>query len=302
MAKEYRQNTNYNDIIQDSGQNEENTTNNSGNTGLPFGLCKKYGIEVPADATPRDAWNLLEGKTGITPNNFYKKLANPQNKFSDSTTEQINELKSKNVYYNQVKKLSHRLSQNEIINKIGGEDRTSGSCVSLAFAYCANIGGYDVIDFRGGESTDFFADYRNIREIQRLDGVKSQEYEVISEAKETAQILIKLDYDKEYMLTAGKHSAIVKRCKDGLQYLELQQNGKNNGWQSFYKYGSIIETLKQRFKCLKNPRTYKMSDGRVFRFKQKISLIEVDTLTKNQEFLELMGYINTSNNEQKKGD
>lgn len=37
-----------------------------GNTGLPFGLCAKYGIRLPSNATPRDAWNALEGK-GVYP-------------------------------------------------------------------------------------------------------------------------------------------------------------------------------------------------------------------------------------------
>lgn len=36
------------------------------NTGLPFGLCKKYGISLPNKATPRDAWNALKGK-GVYP-------------------------------------------------------------------------------------------------------------------------------------------------------------------------------------------------------------------------------------------
>ena len=44
-----------------------------GNTKLPFGLCKKYGIEIGADWTPKDAWDALAGK-GITPSGIYKKL------------------------------------------------------------------------------------------------------------------------------------------------------------------------------------------------------------------------------------
>lgn len=39
---------------------------NHGNTGLPFGLCEKYGIAVPKNAMPRQAWNLLK-KYGIVP-------------------------------------------------------------------------------------------------------------------------------------------------------------------------------------------------------------------------------------------
>ena len=41
-------------------------TGGSGNLGLPFGLCAKYGIALPRNATPRDAWNALK-KRGINP-------------------------------------------------------------------------------------------------------------------------------------------------------------------------------------------------------------------------------------------
>ncbi len=30
------------------------------NNRLPFGLCKKYGIDLPDDATPKDAWDALK--------------------------------------------------------------------------------------------------------------------------------------------------------------------------------------------------------------------------------------------------
>ena len=44
-----------------------------GNTRLPYGLCKKYGIEVPPGTTPREAWDLLKGK-GVSPEEEYRKL------------------------------------------------------------------------------------------------------------------------------------------------------------------------------------------------------------------------------------
>ena len=47
---------------------------NGGNTGLPFGLCAKYGIKLPDGATPRDAWEALKEKTGKSPDDFYKEL------------------------------------------------------------------------------------------------------------------------------------------------------------------------------------------------------------------------------------
>ncbi len=44
-----------------------------GNTRLPFGLCQRYGIDLPGGATPHDAWEALAGK-GITPEDAYKTL------------------------------------------------------------------------------------------------------------------------------------------------------------------------------------------------------------------------------------
>lgn len=61
---EYRQNSYGNNPTDENG--EETKEVNHGNTGLPFGLCAKYGIGLPKNATPRDAWNALAGK-GIYP-------------------------------------------------------------------------------------------------------------------------------------------------------------------------------------------------------------------------------------------
>lgn len=72
---EYRQNASSNEII-----DEENGTTQKkagGNMGLPFGLCKKYGISLPENATPREAWDALEKKTGLTPEQIYPMLGKP---------------------------------------------------------------------------------------------------------------------------------------------------------------------------------------------------------------------------------
>ena len=44
-----------------------------GNTRLPFGLCKRFGIDIDPSWTPRDAWDALAGK-GITPDGAYGRL------------------------------------------------------------------------------------------------------------------------------------------------------------------------------------------------------------------------------------
>jgi len=61
-------------------ESEENNNNNPkppsgghGNTRLPFGLCKRYGIEIQDSWTPRDAWDALAGK-GITAEGAYRRL------------------------------------------------------------------------------------------------------------------------------------------------------------------------------------------------------------------------------------
>ncbi len=45
--------------------------NNDASQRLAFGLCKKYGIELPKGATPADAWNALKEKTGKEAGDFY---------------------------------------------------------------------------------------------------------------------------------------------------------------------------------------------------------------------------------------
>lgn len=46
------------------------------NPRLPFGLCKREGIELPKDAEPADAWNALKEKTGKTQEDYYESLKN----------------------------------------------------------------------------------------------------------------------------------------------------------------------------------------------------------------------------------
>ena len=41
---------------------------------LPFGLCKRYGIMLPKNATPRQAWDALRRGTGQTPKDVFAGL------------------------------------------------------------------------------------------------------------------------------------------------------------------------------------------------------------------------------------
>ena len=60
------------DVAPDNGGEENQDEDdgkggNHGNTGLPYGLCKKYGIDLPEHATPRMAWNALKERKGVFP-------------------------------------------------------------------------------------------------------------------------------------------------------------------------------------------------------------------------------------------
>lgn len=44
------------------------------NNRIAYGLCKEYGIDLPKDATPSDAWKALEDK-GITQDEAFQKAA-----------------------------------------------------------------------------------------------------------------------------------------------------------------------------------------------------------------------------------
>lgn len=212
----------------------------------------------------------------------------------------INERTGGAIVHKKVELLKKKLTDAEIIEKIGGGDLTKGSCSSLAFAYTGNKNGLDVTDFRGGQSQEFFATNGHIENIVNLDGVKSQIIKVKKEAFETAKIIKELPLDKEYYLSVGKHAAIIKNTDKGVMYLELQSS-KENGWKYFAVNGrTTSETLIKRFGARKTEDKMKIA-GKTVTFEKSVVLAEVDSFKDNDEFREILGYINTASDKQKKG-
>lgn len=216
-----------------------------------------------------------------------------------------------NIKHKEVINLAKPLTEKEIITKLAGGDMTDGSCSSLAYAYIGNICGYDVTDFRGGDSQKCFASFYNNEYILKLKGVKTASYKVKKEASDTAKLLKELDFEhgKEYRLSCGKHAAIIRNSEKGYEYLELQSN-KINGWKPFEyteKYidyrgnekeikHSMETTLYERFGCRK---TVDKMQGHIF--EKDVLLTEVESFKGNEDFKELLGYINTASDQQKKG-
>ena len=173
----------------------------------------------------------------------------------------------------------------DFVNDVGGGDLTKGSCASLSFCYAANNAGYDIRDFRGGSSRIFFSAGNRFRTMAELSGVTSLSEDSKTPIKTAVNLLKQIPMDTKYILGIGKHAAVVEHTEEGYRYLELQAP-KGNGW-----YKLTAEALRQRFGATKTSKNGDMID-----------LIEVDSLSKNKYFLQLMEFINTDESSQQKGE
>lgn len=202
---------------------------------------------------------------------------------------------TENVEHRAVQALPKQLTSDEIIERLAGGDMTQGSCSSLAFAYIGNKNGLDVLDFRDGGSRRVFSMNKNIMKMLELPGVEGSITKVKKEVQGTIDVLKNLELNKEYYLATGKHAAIVRKLDTGYQYLELQSKYQN-GWMPFERYGSMETTLNKRFGCRK---TVDKSFGYVW--ERTVILMDVDSFKDNEEFEQLLGYINTAVDKQRKG-
>lgn len=191
---------------------------------------------------------------------------------------------------NEIKWNKKAKSTDDIISTLGGADKTKGSCSSLAFAFIGNRAGGEILDFRGGASQWFFSSYGHIKQVLDFKGVVGEKMKHTNDFLKAREMLKNVVKGKEYYFTAGKHAAIVRRTDAGLEYLELQ-SGTNNGFHPL-----TGEVLKNRFGCVK----------RHTLMRQKIEteevLIDADSLKNNDEFREMLCYINTDKAFQMKGE
>lgn len=221
---------------------------------------------------------------------------------SDEVQKVIDKLNSKGIEYKDVQKYAEIPSETDIIEAISGGDRTEGSCASVALAYAGQKQGLNVLDFRDGASRDWFSGKLNKVEMFKSLGVDSiTEMGAKSNLTNGKNILSRLELDKQYYLSVGRHAAIVRKVErdiidwdtleitgkqEVLQYLELQQ-GSGNGWKNFAK--DVRDTLKQRFGCSSSSMRY-----------QAAYATDISQL-KGTDFETILGYINTAIDAQVKG-
>lgn len=192
------------------------------------------------------------------------------------------------VKYNAVENHKTKMTEEEIIKELSGGDKTSGSCASLGLAYIGQKQGWNVLDFRGGESQNFFSNGYNLMKLSEVGGIKTINADGKTAITVGNRLLKKCEVGKEYYLCCGRHASIVRKLENGkLQYLELQ-SAKSSGWTDFD--GNPRYTLVSRFGC--NSRLPSVGD-----FMIDIEESNFDT----DDFKSLLGYINTAESEQKKG-
>lgn len=197
----------------------------------------------------------------------------------------VDELKGNGVHHNPIQEFGRERSSEEIADRISGGDLTEGSCSSLALAFTGNEIGYDVLDFRDGNSREYFSRRSSIEKIANLPGVTSLIEYGSDDVTCVRKLLQSTENEKNYYLATGGHAAVIRQNNDHFEYLELQHPGSGNGWHSLDE-----SVLINRFGCSRN-RHYNNSSF----------LIDANSLANSQEFLDILGYINTNNYGQRKG-
>lgn len=212
-------------------------------------------------------------------------------KFIEKVDNKINQLyDAGKVEYNPPKVLDEPRTEQEIIDLIGGGDRTGGSCASLGLCYAGQVHGIDVVDFRGGKSMDITAMKFNLDKIMEAIGDENMLKATARSTLAAANKLLKqVEEGKQYYYAAGKHCAIVRKENGKLQYLELQTTDEN-GWTDFD--GNPRYTLSRRFGCTSRNKFGLDEDAR---------MIEVSHMNDNDFLKNMLGFINTDVDKQKKG-
>jgi hypothetical protein len=205
----------------------------------------------------------------------------------NETVKQFKEIfKKLGVEYRQVSAHDTPLTESEIIEALAGGDKTSGSCASVALAYVGQKSGLDVLDFRGGESQNFFSTNYNLKKISELPNITRISETARATATAGKKLLGKVEEGKEYYFVCGRHASIVRKENGTLQYLELQ-SATQSGWTNFN--GNVRYTLTNRFGATQTGWDY------------EAYMFDVSDAKGSKELQEILGYINTAEDKQKKG-
>ncbi|MBS4769655.1 hypothetical protein KG090_00570 [Carnobacteriaceae bacterium zg-ZUI240] len=249
------------------------------------GNCRCTVNYFPGDGKKQNVWSKIWNKTKNRDKMEDRKSVNLDKNMSAVRAEALR----RGIETNPIKKSLIKKAESAIIKAVGGGDLTQGSCSSLAFAYIGNKAGYDVLDYRDGESRELFASNKTIIDIAQLPNVDGVIVRDKNDYSAVRKLLPYMKDGKEYYLATGRHATIVRKNAGGYEYLELQDS-IDNGFKPFTN-----SVLKNRFACQKSYSSYGL------KFEMPNILIDVETLGKNEEFQKLLPFINTKESKQRKG-
>ena len=142
---------------------------------LPYGLCAKYGIWLPSDATPTDAWNALK-EAGIKPSDVYKDLEEngkvDKIKPTGEKVEESKEATKKKIKDEKIEKITEQEVIDKIVESLTEEEKAgfykefikqkykNNSYVSLA-GFSVHELALTFDDYYGDEDNQDFTDWVN---------------------------------------------------------------------------------------------------------------------------------------------
>lgn len=176
------------------------------------------------------------------------------------------------IKYNEVKPLEKPLTEGEIIRKLS-ENPKRGACSSLALAYIGNKLGFDV-KIRGGISKQVFSETPILVQIaKKANGLIEESY---NDIETVAKLLKTTEVGREYFLTTGSHTAIIRKAAKGYEYLDLQDT-RFTAWRPIDQ-----GILKRRFGC-----------SQQHKYRARSALFDIENLRNNEDFKKILGYINS---------
>lgn len=201
-----------------------------------------------------------------------------QAKFEDL----IKGLKAVGIARVPVRSLSGEATLDSIVKRVGGGDKTAGSCASLCLAFVGNRCGLSVRDFRGGQSQTTFSQRTTWDKIN--DAVSGVKEVGKNDFALSNKLLATMSEGKEYILITGGHAAVVRKTASGYEYLELQ-SAADNGYKKLNN-----DVLKHRFGARKRTQ-----------YTSSTFLIELDKFKEISDLRAMLGYVNTAASKQMKG-
>ena len=235
--------------------------------------------------------SLVNSGNGATINVGTSVIKKPKKSMDANYNRLLAGLNGFDVEYNPVTNHASKLTESEIITALAGGDMTKGSCASVGLAYIGQKQGWNVLDFRDGESRRMFSGSSFLKTLSEMNGMKALTAQGASSMTVANRLLKMVEPGKEYYLAVGRHAAIVRKNDAGvLQYLELQSKNRS-GWTDFD--GNPRYTLKTRFGCTQ-------TSGAAADYDFMLDITESD-FTSSDDFRSLLGFLNTEENAQRKG-